>query len=86
MLMGFISFLLTVGQKPISKICIPKGIAYSMLPCEKEEMAPGSDYCSKEVNTKLYRSHILQSVRNFNAIRGCLDRVSTDFDINSRYL
>ena len=87
MLMGFISFLLTVGQKPISKICIPKGIAYSMLPCKKEEMAPGSDHCSKEVNTKLYRSHIHQSVIEiFNAIRGCLDRVSTDFDINSRYL
>ena len=46
MLMGFISFLLTVGQKPISKICIPKGIAYSMLPCEKE-MALGRDHCSK---------------------------------------
>eukprot|EP00253_Pinus_taeda_P024490 PITA_24490 len=49
MLMGFISFLLTVGQKPISKICIPKGIAYSMLPCQKEEsIAAGTDHCSEQ--------------------------------------
>lgn len=49
MLMGFISLLLTVGQAPISKICIPKKIAYSMLPCEKEDTADsGSDSCSKK--------------------------------------
>eukprot|EP00253_Pinus_taeda_P009262 PITA_09262 len=49
MLMGFISFLLTVFQKPISKICIPEGIAYSMLPCQKEEsIAVGTDHCSKQ--------------------------------------
>jgi len=36
MLLGFISLLLTVGQKPISIICIPKRIAHIMLPCKKE--------------------------------------------------
>jgi hypothetical protein len=64
--MGFISFLLTVGQKPISKICIPKGIACSMLPCPKDESIPyGDDHCSKQLNTKLYPRHIVHSVFNF---------------------
>lgn len=49
MIMGFISFLLTVGQTPISRICIPEGIAYTMLPCQKEEsIASGSDHCSEQ--------------------------------------
>lgn len=60
MLMGFISLLLTLGQTTISKICIPEGIAYSMLPCRKEEStATGSDHCSKQVNRKLYHSLIV---------------------------
>ncbi|KAH9315725.1 hypothetical protein KI387_024352, partial [Taxus chinensis] len=42
MILGFISLLLTVGQKPISEICISKKIAYSMLPCAKKK-----DYGSK---------------------------------------
>ncbi|GLJ39969.1 hypothetical protein SUGI_0817700 [Cryptomeria japonica] len=37
MLLGFISLLLTIGQQPISKICISKKIAYSMLPCDKKK-------------------------------------------------
>eukprot|EP01018_Ginkgo_biloba_P029335 Gb_05044 [translate_table: standard] len=36
MLLGFISLLLTVGQKPISEICVSKHLAYTMLPCKKE--------------------------------------------------
>lgn len=36
MLLGFISLLLTVGQKPISKICVSKKIANSMLPCKQK--------------------------------------------------
>lgn len=35
MLLGFISLLITVGQKPISKICISKGAGDTMLPCKK---------------------------------------------------
>ncbi|CAB4276156.1 unnamed protein product [Prunus armeniaca] len=34
MLLGFISLLLTVGQKPIANICIPKSVGESFLPCE----------------------------------------------------
>ncbi|GAV78097.1 Mlo domain-containing protein [Cephalotus follicularis] len=38
MVLGFMSLILTVTQKSISKICIPNKFAYSMLPCRK--MAP----------------------------------------------
>lgn len=36
MLLGFISLLLTVLKGTISEICIPKVIANSWLPCDKE--------------------------------------------------
>ncbi|XP_011048573.1 PREDICTED: MLO-like protein 3 isoform X2 [Populus euphratica] len=36
MLLGFMSLMLAVTQKPISKICIPANLANSMLPCRKE--------------------------------------------------
>ncbi|CAK9156290.1 unnamed protein product [Ilex paraguariensis] len=36
MLLGFISLLITVGTKPISKICIPTKAGDIMLPCKKE--------------------------------------------------
>ncbi|KAL3525155.1 hypothetical protein ACH5RR_013527 [Cinchona calisaya] len=35
MLLGFISLLITVGQQPISEICISKGAGDTMLPCKK---------------------------------------------------
>ncbi|KAL2488848.1 MLO-like protein 3 [Forsythia ovata] len=35
MLLGFMSLLLTVTQRSISKICIPNKVADSMLPCRK---------------------------------------------------
>ncbi|GMN24639.1 hypothetical protein TIFTF001_000651 [Ficus carica] len=34
-LLGFMSLTLTVTQRPISKICIPTKVAYTMLPCRK---------------------------------------------------
>ncbi|XP_024026363.1 MLO-like protein 3 [Morus notabilis] len=34
-LLGFMSLLLAVTQRPISKICIPTKVAYTMLPCRK---------------------------------------------------
>ncbi|XP_057998697.1 MLO-like protein 6 isoform X2 [Hevea brasiliensis] len=39
MLLGFISLLLTVGQGPISNICIPEKVGSSWHPCSKEEEA-----------------------------------------------
>lgn len=37
MLLGFISLLLTVGQSPISNICIPKKIGATWHPCSKKQ-------------------------------------------------
>ncbi|KAI3905998.1 hypothetical protein MKW92_031565, partial [Papaver armeniacum] len=37
MLLGFLSLLLTVGQGPISKICIPKSVVATWHPCNGEE-------------------------------------------------
>lgn len=34
MLLGFISLLITIGTKPISKICIPEKAGNIMLPCK----------------------------------------------------
>ncbi|KAI3995177.1 hypothetical protein MKX01_031979 [Papaver californicum] len=39
MLLGFLSLLLTVGQGPISKICIPKSVAATWHPCNSEQEA-----------------------------------------------
>lgn len=36
MLLGFISLLLTVFQRSISRICIPSHVATHMLPCKRE--------------------------------------------------
>ena len=33
MLLGFISLLLTVSEKPIANICIPKSVGETFLPC-----------------------------------------------------
>ncbi|XP_047311119.1 MLO-like protein 3 [Impatiens glandulifera] len=35
MLLGFMSLLLAITQRPISKICVPDNIAFSMLPCRR---------------------------------------------------
>ncbi|KAL5711412.1 hypothetical protein ACHQM5_021872 [Ranunculus cassubicifolius] len=37
MLMGFISLLLTVGQGPISKICVPESVGNSWHPCDRKQ-------------------------------------------------
>ncbi|XVF02070.1 hypothetical protein REPUB_Repub04eG0144500 [Reevesia pubescens] len=37
MKMGFISFLLTISEAPISKICVTEAIATSLLPCKDLE-------------------------------------------------
>ncbi|XP_059646897.1 MLO-like protein 6 [Cornus florida] len=38
MLLGFISLLLTVGQGPISEICIPEAIGDTWTPCDRDDM------------------------------------------------
>ncbi|KAH7664544.1 mlo protein [Dioscorea alata] len=43
MLLGFISLLLTIGQVPISKICIPVKVANTFLPCKDEIVSVSKD-------------------------------------------
>ncbi|KAK7263702.1 hypothetical protein RJT34_31296 [Clitoria ternatea] len=60
---GFMSFLLTISEAPVSKICINKGVANSFLPCkdsvdltgltsatERDDIAPASNELANEVN------------------------------------
>ncbi|CAA7020835.1 unnamed protein product [Microthlaspi erraticum] len=49
MLLGFISLLLTVGQKPISNICISKSVASTMHPCSPK-VEETSKYAKKNEN------------------------------------
>jgi hypothetical protein len=75
MLLGFISLLLAVGEKPISTICITESENSAMLPCKKRNDDVRNDYCSKRVSTILTLSlHALTVFENVNS------------DINSKYL
>ncbi|XP_057426704.1 MLO-like protein 2 isoform X1 [Lotus japonicus] len=57
MLMGFISFLLTVFKDPISNICISKQVASTWHPCHPEEKKKGPegyyDKCAKDGKDKV---------------------------------
>ncbi|KAG6744095.1 hypothetical protein POTOM_052804 [Populus tomentosa] len=54
MLLGFMSLLLTIGQGPISEICVPKSVGATWHPCKKQEKDPsedengGSDKCAEK--------------------------------------
>lgn len=50
MLLGFISLLLTIGQTPISNICISKNVASTMHPCSAAEEA--KKYGKKDTGKK----------------------------------
>ncbi|KAK2968976.1 hypothetical protein RJ640_012430 [Escallonia rubra] len=55
MLLGFISLLLAVTQRPISKICVPNGVADYMLPCRKG---------ASTKTTKAYEHLLISSYEN----------------------
>ncbi|KAM0938816.1 hypothetical protein DsansV1_C22g0172061 [Dioscorea sansibarensis] len=72
MLMGFISLLLTVGQGPISKICVPKSVGNSWHPCSKDEESSitdfedvSSDKCASKVIKHTHKQYILTLVSFF---------------------
>lgn len=52
MLLGFISLLLTVSEKPIASICIPESLGETFLPCtepsngSKEEAKCEAQVCN----------------------------------------
>ncbi|XP_059068870.1 MLO-like protein 9 [Cryptomeria japonica] len=47
MVLGFISLMLTVGQKPVSEICVSKSLGETLLPCSKEEAL--ADHVSNQI-------------------------------------
>ncbi|XP_006340147.1 MLO-like protein 6 [Solanum tuberosum] len=49
MLLGFISLLLTVGQDPISNICVSEKIASTWHPCSKQKEAEMNKYISGDL-------------------------------------
>ncbi|CAJ2666139.1 unnamed protein product [Trifolium pratense] len=69
MLMGFISFLLTVFQDPISNICIPKEIGDSWLPCShsKTKTKTTSD---NEINDRKLIEYFDPTPRRILATKG----------------
>ncbi|KAK3035358.1 hypothetical protein RJ639_033642, partial [Escallonia herrerae] len=56
MLLGFISLLLTVGQDPISKICIPKSVGTSWHPCQKDRFSDSEyeDSCAAKLHIFIF--------------------------------
>lgn len=46
--MGFITLLLTVAKQPVSKICIPRSLARSFLPCMHQTPFNGSEGFEEE--------------------------------------
>ena len=67
MLLGFVSLLLTVSQRRIAKICIPKSVGETFLPCtETSSDAEEETICAEQV-MKQY----MQSTVNHRAINLC---------------
>lgn len=62
MLLGFISFLLSVFQKFINHICIPESAAHLMLPCITRETSEttedASKLCKRKVGCELWRDFL----------------------------
>ncbi|XP_044511921.1 MLO protein homolog 1-like isoform X2 [Mangifera indica] len=50
MLLGFISLLLTVGTRFISKICIPTNVGNTMLPCEAKSTEKNDGYAKRKLS------------------------------------
>ncbi|KAF5197346.1 Mlo-like protein [Thalictrum thalictroides] len=56
MLYGFLSLLLTITKKPITKICIPRSAADAFLPCKFEELSSAIEeetFCHKQGKVSL---------------------------------
>ncbi|XP_009601693.1 MLO-like protein 3 [Nicotiana tomentosiformis] len=68
MQLGFLSLLLAVIQRPISKICIPNRIANSMLPCHQRELTSlenSKDHCGSRGMTSFMSQNGINQLNNF---------------------
>lgn len=77
MLLGFISLLLTVGQSPISNICISKKAGASWHPCSKKQESELNEV--QETETDYENRRRLLSVSNSSeSFRRVLAGATTD--------
>ncbi|KAK1432068.1 hypothetical protein QVD17_08958 [Tagetes erecta] len=66
MLLGFISLLLTVGQGPISEICIEKTVAKTWHPCDsKKQDTDFYDPCLKKKKVQLVSNYAIHELHIF---------------------
>ncbi|GFZ17924.1 seven transmembrane MLO family protein [Actinidia rufa] len=65
MLLGFISLLLTVGQGPISDICISKSVGATWHPCSKSKENETSSYDEEEED---HRRRLLAAGESFRRV------------------
>lgn len=56
MLLGFLSLLLTVCEKPIANICIPKSVGETFLPCSSLDSDDTEEEtkCQNQVSAFVY--------------------------------
>ncbi|XP_047316208.1 MLO-like protein 12 [Impatiens glandulifera] len=65
MVMGFISLLLTVGQAPISGICVPNNVGRSWHPCEKDKKDEYDDKCIERGQITLVSAYGIHQLHVF---------------------
>ncbi|XP_006343450.1 MLO-like protein 3 [Solanum tuberosum] len=71
MQLGFLSLLLAVIQRPISKICIPNRITNSMLPCNRDVLLDSTktinseDHCGSRGMTSFMSQSGINQLNNF---------------------
>lgn len=70
MLLGFISLLLTVGQGPISEICISEEVAATWHPCNKKQEA--KKYPSEKLDGESRRRLLMDSGGDGDSFRRIL--------------
>ncbi|KAK9126797.1 hypothetical protein Scep_015643 [Stephania cephalantha] len=72
MLLGFISLLLTVGQGPISRMCIPESVADTWHPCKKMEATKSKTKDTLVFGESSIGRRLLSSVDSIGSIRRSL--------------
>ncbi|EPS57163.1 hypothetical protein M569_17658, partial [Genlisea aurea] len=66
MLMGFISLLLTVGESPLSRICVPRNVGHSWFPCRgKHEDREYDDPCLERGKVQLVSEYGIHQLHIF---------------------
>uniref|UniRef100_A0A5B7C3K3 MLO-like protein n=1 Tax=Davidia involucrata TaxID=16924 RepID=A0A5B7C3K3_DAVIN len=78
MLLGFISLLLTVGQGPISNICISKSVGATWHPCNKKQETPAVVDDSGYEEEEEHRRKLLTTSLHSGSFRRVLAVAGTD--------